>query len=729
MTRQPAVLLISPGILKWTDMDFGLPHLVSMGGYLQAHVSVRVEVLDLNYEGGDQRQLQRTLADLGPFLLIGVSCFSSFDYLRTLTLGRFLKGLYPDVPLVTGGYHASALPRDLVFDGSPFDAVIAGEGELPLLDIVRDLLGGGRIETPFHGPRNVEELDTLPPYRWELLARYWGRAHDIGKKLQIYLSRGCPYHCTFCMERAKTEYRWRAYSSGRAVEELQRLARFTDLGRWVVNLADPLFGFRRRWRREVLEGIVRHRLLPRQYWTLTRSDDLDEDDVRLLGQARFSIGIGLESGSPDMLRRTQQGNEPGRYLDAMMRLARLSRAHGVRWATNIIVGHPGETPATLRETRDYVQALFSQAGETCGWLSIDPFRLYPGAYVHETMDTWERETGAHFYHRTWWKSWYDGPFRAEHIDPSRELDFEGRVRFMYDAYPPLVQQIAENFRGKGESIDRVYRRSLDEQVRQLSPAARDAVLARGARARRDLAGASNGGAAAPVLNYPIGLHVRDPWVRKREEAVRRMLERGVLRTDALIEALLEVAPERFLTDDEADSVLRDAPASAQPEGPAPRWLGISTLTMALEALEPTPGDAVCHAAAASAYLGALLSALVGPDGAVTLLTDRGFLEARRLRSDLGRAAGVDVVRGDPTAGAGGPYDRLILTGAVPRFPKALLHRLRDPEGRAVAFLGPRFRPQDLVCLVRRGEALDERRLARIHVPALAGESGWLRRSA
>ena len=29
--KKPKVLLLSPGIIKWTDSDFGLPHLVSLG--------------------------------------------------------------------------------------------------------------------------------------------------------------------------------------------------------------------------------------------------------------------------------------------------------------------------------------------------------------------------------------------------------------------------------------------------------------------------------------------------------------------------------------------------------------------------------------------------------------------------------------------------------------------------------------------------------------------------
>ena len=70
----------------------------------------------------------------------------------------------------------------------------------------------------------------------------------------------------------------------------------------------------------------------------------------------------------------QKGNTPDRYLGAMKRLARLSVKHGLNWASNIIVGHPGETQASMAQTRDYLRELFASGKETCGWLSIDPFR-------------------------------------------------------------------------------------------------------------------------------------------------------------------------------------------------------------------------------------------------------------------------------------------------------------------------------------------------------------------
>lgn len=714
---RPAVLLISPGILRWTDQDFGLPHLVSIGGYLEAHTGARVEILDLGYEGGDHRSLAKTLAELGLFVLIGLSAYSSFDYRRVMSVARFLKDIYPDVPLVAGGYHASALPVDIVHEGSPFDAVVVGEGERPLAAIVTTLLGGGRLDAKVYGPDLVMELDTLPPYRWDLLRRYWPRAYDIGRKFQIYLSRGCPYHCTFCMERAKSGYTWRAYSADRAVDELKRLATFTDLGRWVVNVADPLFGFARRWRREVLGGVIREGLLPRQYWTLTRSDDLDDEDVSLLARARFSIGIGLESGSPRMLGIMQKGNTPGAYLDAMLRLADLSRRHGLTWAANVIIGHPGETRESMQETRDYLERLYLAAPDTCGWLSIDPFRLYPGADVFERLPEWERVHGARFHRPDWWKHWYDGAFYAQHIEPSGTLGYEERVRFMHDAYGPFVAEVQRRFRGQGRSIDRVFERSLDEQREQLSPAARDRLITRGRRALREVARP-----AETQVNRPIGLRIRDPRVRRREEAVRRLLESGVLRSERVIEALLEVDPERFMPVGDAEAILRDDPRAPELEGQAAWAPGIRTIALGLEALRLGAGDRAVDLAARGGYLAAVLAEIVGSEGEVVAV--HVGVDVGPLRAVLPER--VRVLGRTPTAPweVDGPFDGVWIGAALPRVPRGLVDILRD-GGRVVTALGPRFREQDLVVLTRRDAQLEERAIARVRLPVLGGWAGWV----
>jgi len=709
----PAVLLISPGIVQVTDTDFGLPHLVALGGYVRERTGARVELLDLGYEGGDHAHLLRTITELGPLLVVGLACYSSFDYRRVMALARFLREALPDVPLVTGGYHASARPGDMVFDGSPFDAVILGEGERPMAAVVEALLGGAPMPRGILAADLVEDLDTLPPYAWDLLKRYWPRATRLGRKLQIYLSRGCPYRCTFCMERAKSGYRWRAYSPERAVDELERLASFTDLKSWIINIADPLFGLQRSWRRGVLEEIARRDLVPRQFWTLTRSDDLDDEDMALLARARFAIGIGLESGSPEMLRRMQKGNTPERYLAAVENLARRSHDHGLTWAVNVIVGHPGETPKSLQETHAFVTRLFSFAPTTRGWLSVDPFRLYPGSAVAEDLPGWSERTGARFHAPRWWTRWADEGFWAQYIDPGHELAFAGRVRRMHTAYAPLLDEIADRFVGQGREIDRVFRRSIAQQQGVLSAHRRDGTLARAAQAGPHLADRD--------IRFPIGLNIKDPLVFAREQAVRRALDSGRLRSHGVIAAVLGTGAERFVPPGRARSLLTGA--ALPPEGELAHAPPLDAVIAALEGLAIQPGECVADLTCRSGYMAALLAELVGPGGRV-IAAHPGAVpeELREALAPWPQVELVEIPPGDLSA-ALGPFDAAWIGAALPRWPAAFSAMLEPLGGRAAVAIGPRFRPQDLRLVLPDG---CWSRLARVRAPVLVGPEGWMR---
>ncbi|MCA9715167.1 MAG: hypothetical protein KC468_10845, partial [Myxococcales bacterium] len=181
-------------------------------------------------------------------------------------------------------------------------------------------------------------------------------------------------------------------------------------------------------------------------------------------------------------------------------------------------------------------------------------------------------------------------------------------------------EIIRRFRGQGRSVDRVFARSLAEQAKQMSPTTRDYILRQGQRAKAALARERPSHGLVrhkPTVHVPIGLHVKDPWVRRREEAVRRLLEDGVLRTADLIEALLQVAPERYMAEDDAQALLLDRlPRLDAPEGALPPALGVRLLAMGLEALEPAIGDVVADMTAVTGYTAAVLAGLVSEGGRV-----------------------------------------------------------------------------------------------------------------
>ena len=189
------------------------------------------------------------------------------------------------------------------------------------------------------------------PYDWSLLARYLPALQRSASELQIYLSRGCPYDCSFCMERAKRDTSWRAIEAEAAIEELHRVDRIVDLRGMSLRILDPLFGMKSEWRKHVLNGLARRPLRADKTWLVMRADLIDREDMALMARANVACGFGLESGDPGQLRRIRKSGKLASFLDKMLQIADWARELNVPFGANIIVGHPGETEASHAHQR------------------------------------------------------------------------------------------------------------------------------------------------------------------------------------------------------------------------------------------------------------------------------------------------------------------------------------------------------------------------------------------
>ena len=100
------VLLLWPGGLFAGGGNFGVPQLLSLAQALRRGVDAVVEIMDLDSERAlNPRGID--FADLSTrgYDLVGVSCYSSYDYLKVMALGELLKQHLPKAWLVVGGYH------------------------------------------------------------------------------------------------------------------------------------------------------------------------------------------------------------------------------------------------------------------------------------------------------------------------------------------------------------------------------------------------------------------------------------------------------------------------------------------------------------------------------------------------------------------------------------------------------------------------------------------------
>ena len=491
------VLLLWPGTDGAAAGNFGVPQLVALATYLRARTGASIDVVDLVCERalGAVSLPRILLGEHGTgYDVVALGCYSSYDWLKCSAIAEVARRLTPRAVICAGGYHVSARPAELVADGSPFDVAIVGEGERPMARLVEEVAGGARPQGAIYGSDPVVSLDDeLPPTDWSFLQRYRGVARRVASQAQLYLSRGCPFDCAFCMERAKREVSWRAFSVDRAVDEVKRLDAFLGLGDWTLYFADALFGMRTSWRRSFLEALARAEVDVEKIWLLIRVDMVEEEDLRLFARTNCGLGFGLESGDPDLLRVIRKAGRLDDYLDRMRDIATVARRHDVPWGANVIVGHPGETEATLRRSAAYLSSLFLDSGGTTGFLSVDPFRLYPGSPIDDDRGAWERQYGTRFHRPSWWHDG-DPEFLSEWVDPSADLSYRRRVALTQELLSPVLEGIPQRFVYNGPARDYFGRAITDQSISASahSPALRDRYYAGtrtsprgGARRRRD----------------------------------------------------------------------------------------------------------------------------------------------------------------------------------------------------------------------------------------------------
>ena len=633
MSSAVKVLLLWPGADASTRGNFGMPQLVLLGTYAQHQTGAKVQIRDLEMERAfGPVNLARLLA--GPdgegYDIVALSAYSSFDHLKCTAIAEMVRELHPDAVIMVGGYHPSARPLDYVFDGSPFDVAVVGEGEKPLVRVIESVAGGAPLRQVVLGPEAIDDLDTLPPSDWSLLGRYQKVARRYASQAQVYLSRGCPFDCAFCMERAKREVSWRPLSVDRALNEIRTLHEFLDLRGWTLYFGDALFGMRKSWRREFLDGLARMAIPLEKYWLLIRVDLIEDEDLRLFAAANCGLGFGLESGDPAQLAIIRKSGRLDTYLDRMSNVARWAREHQVPWGANVICGHPGETPDSIRRSAKYLDELFLRRGGTTGFLSVDPFRLYPGSPIDAERDHYEQTYGTRFHRPSWWHDG-DPEFLSEWVDPSSELDYLERARLQHEYFTPILAGIENNFVYSGPARN-YFMRAVHEQVKLSQVRTRLHYLGRyfawqgylGRRERSD---------AERRTHAPLAEVCREG----REAARARIAQVAQIADDhPVLDAIVETPRERFVPTDEIANSIRDVAIALDDSGLA-TVSAMHAYARSFSLLEVGPGDRVVDLGAGTGYGAALLARLVGDEGSVTAveideaLSERG----RRNTGDLG----------------------------------------------------------------------------------------------
>lgn len=699
---KPRVLLVWPGCEGPASGNFGVPQLVLMATHAREATGAEVVIRDLAAErlmfgrldvasifGGD---------DGNGYDVVAFSVYASFDYLKCEALATMVRERWPDAVIVAGGYHASARPTEIVCEGSPFDVCVVGEGEKPLVTIIESVAGGAPLRGGvILGPDPIYELDDLPPSDWRYLERYRTIARRIASQAQVYLSRGCPFDCAFCMERAKREVSWRSLSVDRAVQEVRSLHEFLDLRGWTLYLADALFGMKKSWRREFLAALAREGIPVDKIWLLIRVDLVEDEDLRLFADANCGLGFGLESGDPSLLATIRKAGRLDTYLDRMREVSAWARERDVPWGANVICGHPGETPDTMERSAAYLRELFLDPRGVTGFLSVDPFRLYPGSPIDAERAQWEDRFGTVFHRPGWWQDG-DQEFLSEWIDPSRELDWDTRERMQHALLGPILAKVEDNFVYRGPARD-YFLRAIREQAALGEPPTRLHYRARYYAWLRYL------GFRAKAERLAAGDEALAELARARRKASRGRIARAArLSQDAPILDVIDRVPrERFVPVDQLAESVRDEPIALDESGEA-TVSAMHAYARSFSLLDVQEGWTVLDLGGGAGYGAAILSELVGPRGrVVSVEIDPALSERARVLC----APNVEAVCGDAVDIAAwgvdpAEIDAVVVGFAVDAIPPAWVGALR--EGTPIAAPIGEGNAQHLVRAVVGGES-------------------------
>ena len=327
-------------------------------------------VIDFMFEPDPRQKVLAMLEDLQPELIAlslrntdnQSSCFPEFFFPEAREFSRWLR-THTRAPIVLGGSAFSIFPQELL-DYLKADMGIVGEGELSFRALVESYPGGDWTTIPGlvwqaqgrwreNPPQPVTDLDALPdPALKCLTPQQYQEAVGSAKLpgvITIQSRRGCPRRCRYCTTARLEGTQVRTRSP-------EKVAAFMAAGyyRWGLRrfyFVDNVFNHPREYARRLCLAIKQLNL-PLEWICLINPAYPDEELFHLMREAGCNqVQVGNESGSDLVLTNLGKGFSRRQVEETFQLLQRV----GLTYNCFLMMGGPGETPATVRESVELLE--------------------------------------------------------------------------------------------------------------------------------------------------------------------------------------------------------------------------------------------------------------------------------------------------------------------------------------------------------------------------------------
>lgn len=286
--------------------------------------------------------------------------------------------------IIIGGPHATYFHKEVLQECEAVDIVIRHEFDTKIAGVVSNIDNLHQIDgiTFRDGSRIIDkgdgtmcnDLDSLPlpdrdviPWGWYLEAWY-----SRTPFMNMMTSRGCPYHCAFCLwPQSMYGHKQRFRSLDNVFYEIRYLK--DRYGLREINIDDGTFTTRKERVIEFCERMQKDNL--RIIWTCNgRVDNLDDEMLKAMKKAGCKmIRLGVESGSQEVLDKIKKGLT----LEQVERGVKLVKKHGIQALGGFMFGFPYDTRESVEKTIAFAKKISPDQVQ----FSIN--MSYPGTSLYE----------------------------------------------------------------------------------------------------------------------------------------------------------------------------------------------------------------------------------------------------------------------------------------------------------------------------------------------------------
>lgn len=344
----------------------------------------KVNVIDCQAEKLTTADFKSRIGKI-PSDVVGITA-TTLLYKSAMKLINIAKQEHPKAITMLGGSHGTFWDTNALNEYPSLDIVVRKEGEYTFVELLEALEKNSSLSKvlgiTYRDKKNkiqktpdrpfIKDLDSLPFPAHHLLPL--NALKRMGKILfPLVTSRGCVFWCDFCSTVRMFGRGYRMRSAQNVVDEMEMIHKTYGINQ--MTFYDDAFSVDRKRVLNICTELHKRKL--DLTWDCgTRVDMVDKELLQTMKNAGcIAVWLGVESGSELMLGQMKKGIK----LNQTRKAYKTAQQVGLITIANVVIGFPGETEQTAKETINFVKELNP---DDVGFYVATP---YPGTPLYEQV--------------------------------------------------------------------------------------------------------------------------------------------------------------------------------------------------------------------------------------------------------------------------------------------------------------------------------------------------------